>query len=131
MIVDTSAVVAIVRDEDDAELFAAALARAGRATMSAATWVETTAVVDSACDAVASRRLDDLLAAAAIAIAALTPTQAAIARQAYRDYGKGSGHAAGLNLGDCFSYALARDTGEPLLFKGNDFAQTDLRSALG
>ena len=66
-----------------------------------------------------------------IVIEPVTAEQARIARQAYRDYGKGSGHPANLNFGDCFSYALAREKREPILFKGDDFLHTDLRSALG
>jgi ribonuclease VapC len=78
---------------------------------------------------VASRLVDDLLAAAQIVIEPVSPAQARIAREAYRDFGKGSGHAAGLNFGDCFAYALARATGEPLLYKGDDFSHTDVAAA--
>ena len=81
-------------------------------------------------DAALSASLDDMMLDAEIVIEAVTVEQARIARQAYRDYGKGSGHKANLNFGDCFSYALARDTREPILFKGDDFVHTDLRSAL-
>jgi ribonuclease VapC len=77
-----------------------------------------------------SRRYDELIEEAQITIEPVTMEQARIARQAYRDYGKGSGHPAQLNFGDCFSYALARDKREPILFKGDDFGHTDLRSAL-
>ena len=77
----------------------------------------------------ASRLVDKLLATAGIVIEAVTETQARIAREAYRDFGKGSGHAAGLNVGDCFAYALAKATGEPLLFKGDDFSRTDVAIA--
>lgn len=130
MIVDTSALVAIIRDEPDAPAFAHALAAAGGGSISAATLVEAAVVVDSGRDPVASRRFDDLLRLARVTVAPLTEHQAGVAREAYRDYGKGSGHPARLNLGDCFSYALARDTGEPLLYKGDDFAHTDIGSAL-
>ena len=98
--------------------------------MSAGNYVETAAVVDRNNDPVLSRRLDDLLDAAGVVIEPLTAEHGKIARQAYRDFGRGSGHSARLNLGDCFAYALARATGEPLLFQGDDFAQTDLGSAL-
>jgi ribonuclease VapC len=77
-----------------------------------------------------SRRLDDLLSDASIAIEPVTEAQAHLARQAYRDYGRGSGHPARLNFGECFAYALARATGEPLLFKGGDFRHTDIAPAI-
>ena len=129
MIVDTSALVAILRDEPDAERFAAAIEAAGVSRISALTYVELGAVIDRARDAVASRRVDELIDVAGIAIEPVTAEQARVAREAYRDFGKGSGHRARLNLGDCFSYALAKTLGEPLLFKGSDFAETDVRSA--
>jgi ribonuclease VapC len=78
----------------------------------------------------ASRRFDDLLHEAQLVIEPVTEAQARIAREAYRDFGKGSGHPAGLNLGDCFAYALSKLTGEAILFKGNDFIHTDLTSVL-
>ena len=87
-------------------------------------------MVDSARDPVASRRLDEFLRAARAGIEPVTAAQAEIARQAYRDFGKGSGHAAKLNFGDCFAYALARTRGEVLLFKGRDFRETDVQMAL-
>ncbi len=130
MIVDTSALVAILRDEPDAGRFIDALAADADPRVSAATLVETAAVVDANRDPVLSRRLDELLEASGVQVEPLTEEHARIARQAYRDFGKGSGHPAGLNLGDCFSYALAAATGEPLLFKGNDFSETDLSPAL-
>ena len=86
-------------------------------------------MVDSSGDPYASRRLDSLLEAARITICPVTATQAQIAREAYRDFGRGSGHPARLNFGDCFSYALAKDSGEPLLFNGDGFPHTDLTSA--
>ena len=127
MIVDTSALIAILRAEPDAERYAQALDDATVARLSAASYVEVAAVVDSARDPVASRRLDSLLAAAGIELVAVTAEQAELARGAYRDFGKGSGHRAGLNFGDCFSYALAKHLDEPLLFKGADFGHTDVR----
>lgn len=130
MIVDTSAVVAVLRDEPDAALYREALVSAPVARMSAATLVEAGAVVDSLHDPVLSRRLDDLLDLVGVVIEPFTPDQASVARAAYRDFGRGSGHPARLNMGDCFSYALARVTGEPLLFKGRDFSETDVGSAL-
>ncbi|MDR7420649.1 MAG: type II toxin-antitoxin system VapC family toxin [Armatimonadota bacterium] len=130
MILDTSALLAILRDEPDAMIYAQAIARAGVRRISAATFVETGAVIDGSRSPIASRRFDDFLAAAGIVIEPVTETQARLAREAYRDFGKGSGHAAKLNFGDCFAYALARTTGEPLLFKGDDFSHTDVTPAL-
>jgi ribonuclease VapC len=125
VIVDTSALIAILRDEPEAKIFAEAIATAA-CRMSAANFVEAAAVIDAARDPVASRRFDELLAAAQITIDPVTETQAWIAREAYRDFGKGSGHPAQLNFGDCFAYALAKESGEPLLFKGGDFHHTDI-----
>ncbi|MGQ0678407.1 MAG: type II toxin-antitoxin system VapC family toxin [Actinomycetota bacterium] len=130
MIVDTSAIIAILRGEEDAGLYMEALASANEVRISAATLVETAVVVDSGRDPVLSGRLDDLLDAVAMAIEPFTDKHAGIARRAYQDFGKGSGHPAGLNLGDCFAYALARSSGQPLLFKGEDFTHTDVRSVL-
>jgi ribonuclease VapC len=130
MIVDTSAIVAILRDEPEAPLFAEALAGAKIRRVSAVSYVEAAAVIDGSRDPIASRRFDDFFREAAFSIEAVTADQALIAREAYRDFGKGSGHPARLNFGDCFSYALARAKNEPLLFKGQDFEHTDLDSAL-
>ena len=130
MIVDTSAVIAILRNERDATSYAQAIADAGVRRISAANYVETAAVIDGSRDPVASRRLDDLLREARFVIEPVTESQARMAREAYRDFGRGSGHAARLNLGDCFAYALAKVLDEPLLFKGDDFIHTDVASAL-
>lgn len=130
MIVDTSAVIAILRGEADADRYVEALSTATAPLMSAATYLETAVVVDGNRDPVLSGRLDDLLDAAEISVEPVTRGQAEIARRAYRDFGKGSGHPARLNFGDCFAYALARDTGAPLLFKGDDFSRTDVLPAL-
>ena len=130
MIVDTSAVVAVLADEDDSYAFASALVRAGRSTLSAGTYLECAIVLDSNSDPLVGRGLDHFLLESNVAITSVTPEQARIARAAYRDFGRGSGHAARLNFGDCFAYALAIDRGEPLLYKGDDFAHTDVRSAL-
>ena len=129
MIVETSALVAILRAEPDAEAFAHAIEAAPMRRMSAASYVEVGAVIDGARDPVASRRVDELIEAAGIVIEPLTASQARLARQAYRDFGKGSGHPATLNFGDCLSYALAAETGEALLFKGEDFAHTGITRA--
>ena len=130
MIVDTSAFIAILRDEEDAMVFARAIANTATRRISAATYVETAAVIDASRDPIASRRFDDLLHEAQFAIESVTEVQARIAREAYRDFGRGSGHPARLNFGDCFSYALAKAMDEPLLFKGDDFTRTDITSAL-
>jgi len=130
MIVDSSALIAILRDEPDAMTCTEAIANAEVRRISAVNYVETAAVIDGSRDPVASRRLDDLLQEARFVIEPVTEAQAHIARDAYRDFGRGSGHPARLNFGDCFAYALARAIGEPLLFKGDDFAHTDIESAL-
>ena len=130
MIVDSSALIAILRAEVDAAAYAAAIESAEACRISAATLLETAIVVDGSRDPILSRRLDDLLVAAAISVEPFTEAQGHIARQAYHDYGRGSGHPAQLNFGDCFAYALARVAGEPLLFKGDDFRHTDIKSAL-
>jgi len=121
MIVDTSALIAILRDEPEAREFAIAIAEADRRRMSAANYLETAIVIDGSRDPIASRRFDDLIREAEIGIEPVTAEQARVAREAYRDFGRGSGHAARLNFGDCFAYALAKTTGESLLFKGDDF----------
>jgi ribonuclease VapC len=130
VILDTSALIAILRAEPDAADFAEAIEAAASRRMSAANYLEAAVAIDSARDPVVSRRFDELCAAAEIRIEPVTEAQARIARDAYRDFGKGSGHPAGLNFGDCFAYALAKDTGEPLLFKGKHFSHTDLAPVL-
>ena len=126
MIVDSSALIAILRAEPEAPACAAALARQRPSRISAVNYVEAAVVVDSQEDPVARRKFDQLLQRAEIIIEPVTVEQAEIARAAYRDFGKGSGHPARLNLGDCFAYALAKASGEPLLYKGSDFAHTDV-----
>lgn len=130
MIIDTSALIAILRAEPDAATYATAIEQATTRRLSAANFVEAAAVIDGSRDPVASRKLDDLLAEAEISIAPVTQAQAHLARDAYRDFGKGSGHPARLNFGDCFAYALAKESGEPLLFKGDDFTHTDIAAAV-
>ena len=129
MIIDTSAIVAILRQEPEARRFAEAIEAAAVRRISAATYVEIGAVIDGGRDPVASRLVDEMLATAGIVIESVTEKQGRVARDAYRDFGKGSGHAAGLDFGDCFAYALAKETGEPLLFKGDDFSRTDVAVA--
>jgi ribonuclease VapC len=125
VILDSSAVVAILRAEPEAPEFVRAIEANPSRHISAVSYVETAIVIDSGKDAIASRRFDDFFRVSGIAIQAVTPKQAEIARLAYRDFGKGR-HKAGLNFGDCFAYALAKEMDEPLLFKGNDFARTDV-----
>lgn len=131
MIVDTSALMAILRNEPDARRYAEALATGpDQPRISAANYLEAAVVIDGSRDPIASRRFDDLIRDADLVIDPVTREQADIARAAYRDYGKGSGHPARLNYGDCFAYALARETGQPLLFKGDDFTATDIEPAV-
>jgi len=129
VIVDSSAIVAILRGEPDGPEFARTIAQSD-CSISAANYVEAAVVIDSVRDAIVSRKLDDLIRESEISIEPVTERQAHIAREAYRDFGKGSGHPARLNFADCFAYALAKDLGEPLLFKGSDFAHTDVTPAL-
>ena len=130
MIVDSSAMVAILRDEPDALMFAESIERAAIVRISAANFLETAIVIDASRSPISSRRVDDFVTESRLRIEPVTETQARIARQAYRDFGRSSGHPAGLNFGDCFAYALAKATGEPLLYKGSDFSHTDVASAL-
>ena len=130
MIIDTSALIAILRDENDAPDIALAIERAPVRRISAANYLETAVVIDASRNPIASRRFDELVDTAELHIEPVTHDQARIAREAYRDFGKGSGHKAGLNFGDCFAYALAKSTGEALLYKGDDFGHTDLGAAL-
>lgn len=130
MIIDTSALIAILRAEDDAGDMALAIERAQVRRISAANYLEAAVVIDASRDPVASRRFDELVDTADLHVEPVTHDQARIARDAYRDFGKGSGHKAGLNFGDCFAYALAKTTGDELLFKGNDFGHTDIAPAL-
>jgi ribonuclease VapC len=126
MIVDSSAIVAILNDEPEARPFVAAISAANEAVMSAGNYLEAGIVVDRSRDWVVSARLDALLAELDIEIAPVTASQAKAARQAYRDYGKHGKHPAQLNYGDCFAYALAMERGEALLYKGEDFAHAGL-----
>ena len=125
MIIDTSAVLAILFQEADAPQYAQVIAMAEVCRMSAANYLEATLNVDHRGDREASRQLDVFIERAQIHIEAVTFEQVCIARRAYLDYGKGH-HPAGLNFGDVFAYALSKSTGEPLLYKGRDFVQTDI-----
>lgn len=128
IVVDSSAVIAIFRQESDAGHFSQRIAADEDPVMSAANVVETSIVLRAMkkiAPGKAEQWLDDFIEAAGIRIEAVTPEQAATARSAHRRYGKGTGHAAALNYGDCFSYALAKTMNAPLLCKGNDFPLTD------
>jgi ribonuclease VapC len=128
MIIDTSAIIAVLFNEDDAKVYAQSISQSDSRRMSAATFVETAIVVETQTKTSGSRQLDAFLRKADITIEPVTEEHAHIARQAFIDFGKGR-HPAGLNYGDCFSYALAKATGEPLLYKGKDFSKTDLVAA--
>jgi ribonuclease VapC len=126
MIVDSSAVIAILRDEAEREGFNRALEDAPTRRISVVNYLEAAIVTDATRNPILSRKVDDLFREAKIVIEPVTALQGRIAREAYRDSGKGSGHPAGLNLGDCFAYALAKVAAEPLLYKGEDFGHTHL-----
>jgi len=125
MVVDTSALVALLSMEPESARLAVALESDMTRLISAATVVETGLVIESRYGPAGGRELDLFVAKAGLSVEAVTPEQANVAREAWRRYGKGR-HAAGLNFGDCFSYALAKIAGEPLLFKGDDFTHTDI-----
>ena len=126
MIIDASVLVAILTHEPESRAFARAIKTVAVRRVSAATYVEASAVIDGRRDPVLSSSLDRLISVMRIEVVPFSVRQAQLAREAYQRFGRGSGHPARLNLGDCFSYALARDLGEPLLFKGGDFALTDI-----
>ncbi|WP_066663979.1 MULTISPECIES: type II toxin-antitoxin system VapC family toxin [unclassified Sphingomonas] len=125
MIVDTSAIIAILIGEPDQDALTRLLALAPSRQMSAGSWVELEVVLSRRRDRSLRPRLDELLRLFPIDIAPVTVEQAEIGAVAYRTYGKGN-HPARLNFGDCFAYALAKSTGQPLLFKGDDFIHTDI-----
>ena len=128
LVVDTSALLAILLHEDDAAEFADALARANRLQMSAPTWLETAIVATTRSGEAGFQELQAFLDELAIEVQAVDQALTKIAFSAWQRYGKGR-HPAGLNYGDCFSYALAKQGNTALLFKGNDFSQTDVLSA--
>jgi ribonuclease VapC len=131
MIIDTSVIIAILQVEEDyRELGKAIIDCAGARKMSSSSYLEASIVVDRNASSEVAAQLDILIAQMEIDIVPFTAAQSRIARAAYRQYGKGSGHPAQLNFGDCFAYALAKDSGEALLFKGSDFSQTDVVAAL-
>ncbi len=126
MVIDSSALVAMLTNEAEAHVMAEVLAADPKRLVGAVSVLETGIVMESRFGSAGGRELDLLLHRCQIDIVSLSPEQVELAREAYRKFGKGR-HPAGLNLGDCATYALSRSTGEPLLFKGIDFPQTDLR----
>lgn len=129
MVLDASALLAILLDEPERRSFTTAIEAAPRRIISAASLLECALVVEARRGEPAGRELDLLIHRGGVAVVAVDADQVDVARSAWRRYGKGR-HPAGLNFGDCFAYALASVTGEPLLFRGDDFAQTDLVPAL-
>jgi ribonuclease VapC len=129
VIVDISAVLAILFAEPDAQRYARAISDATLCRMSVATFVEASIIVESQTGDSGSRQCDRFFRLAGLALEPITEEQAYAARQAWSDFGKGRS-CAKLNIGDCFSYALAKTLGEPLLFKGDDFSQTDVKPAI-
>ncbi len=125
MILDTSALLAVLFGEKDAETYARAISNAEVCRISAVTFVEVSVVVEAQTGDAGSRQWDSFFRTAGLSIEPVTEEQAYIARQAWSDFGKGR-HSAGLNFGDCFSYALAKVSAEPLLFKGDDFSKTGI-----
>ncbi|MCT7662796.1 type II toxin-antitoxin system VapC family toxin [Shinella kummerowiae] len=130
MVLDTSALVAILTDEPERRAFNEAIDQAATRLLSAATLLETKMVLFSRYGGAGVNALDAFILRADIRIESVTVAQAEIAFDAFRRYGRGTGHAAHLNYGDCFSYALARENAAPLLFKGGDFGHTDVETAL-
>ncbi len=128
MVIDTSALVAMLTDESDAAQLEGCVAEDPVRMMSTASYLEAAIVIESRFGESGGRELDLWLHRASVDLVAVDADQAEAARAAYRQYGKGR-HRAGLNYGDCFSYALAKVSGQPLLFKGDDFGQTDIVAA--
>jgi ribonuclease VapC len=129
LIIDASAVLAILLQESDGRRYLRAILGGTPRRMSVANWLEATMVVDRRGNALAVNWLEDFMRNAEIELMPVSVSQAGIARRAWRTFGRGV-HPARLNYGDCFAYALAKETSEPLLFKGSDFAQTDIEPAL-
>ncbi|MGD2115773.1 MAG: type II toxin-antitoxin system VapC family toxin [Acidobacteriota bacterium] len=130
MVLDTSVLIAILCDEPNAPVYEEAIELDPVRLLSTASFLEAAIVIEARYGPAGGRELDLLLHAAGVELVAVNREQAELARRAYREFGKGQ-HAAGLNYGDCFAYALSRASGEPLLFQGNDFSRTDVRQALG
>lgn len=130
MIVDSSAIMAILWKEDDAEKYWQALAESKVNRISAGTYIECAAVLGSTRNPVVATRFDELLRSFQVEVMPVSTMQAFRGREAYTNFGRGTGHKARLNFGDCFAYALARELDEELLFKGDDFVHTDVRPAI-
>lgn len=129
MVLDSSALVAILQDEPERRPFNERIEAAAEVSISAANLLEARIVLLTRSGESAVQALDAFLLRARIVVVEVSPRNAELAFDAYRRYGKGTGHPAALNHGDCFAYALARQSGAPLLFKGRDFALTDIRAA--
>lgn len=130
MIIDTSALIAILGDEPEAGVLADAIADADSLRISAATLLEASMVADGPRDPIRSARFDALIRSLTMEVEPVTSAHVVLARRAFLDFGRGSGSRARLNFGDCFSYALATERREPLLYVGDDFSHTDVSSAL-
>lgn len=130
MVIDTSALLSIFLNEPDADEYEVAMDSDPKRLISVATVLETAIILESRLGEAGGRELDLLLYRVPIEQVGVTAEQVEVARIAFRTYGKGR-HPAALNFGDCFPYALSKVSGEPLLFKGEDFAQTDVPSAIG
>jgi len=128
MVIDTSALIALLNNEPESARLALAIESDATRLISAATVVEAGLVIEARYGPEGGRELDLLIAKAGLSIEAVTPEQAEVARGAWRRFGRGR-HSAGLNFGDCFSYALAKVTGEPLLYQGGDFTHTDIAAS--
>jgi ribonuclease VapC len=126
VIIDTSVIIALMRREPESAVYVRLMEAAQVRRISAGTYLELGIVIDGGGDPVSSAAIDPFIVDSRIQIEPVTESQARIARTAYQRFGKGSGHPARLNFGDCFAYALARDLREPLLFKGDDFRLTDI-----
>jgi ribonuclease VapC len=129
LIIDSSALLAILNKEPERDRIGAAIGATGARRISAATLLETAIVVEARSGVPGGGDLDELVEKLRLQVVPFTAEHGALAREAFRRYGKGQGHPARLNFGDCFAYALAKATGEPLLFKGGDFAETDISVA--
>jgi ribonuclease VapC len=129
VIVDSSAIVAILFGEPEAAAFEEAILDAPQANMSAASYFETALVIDGKGDEILTQRLDQIIDELTLEVVPFTPSQAQLARDAYQIFGRGNGHPAKLNFGDCFSYALAVESNDFLLFKGDDFSKTNVKIA--
>ncbi len=128
MILDSSSVIAVLAKEPDSELYIQAISHAPSCRISAGNFIELSIVIEGQFGPEVGHQCDALFRRVGIVVEPVTVEQAHVARQAFHDFGKGR-HPAGLNFGDCFAYALAKVTGEPLLFKGEDFKKTDILSA--